>query len=169
MSETALKIASEPSDVQRARHRTKWGTPVSFISHHCIQFADVDPFGHMNTNHYLAYFTENRFIGHREVLHLDLKALSGFSIAPHIRKAEIEFIRPVYPDTKFVIESFLAGLGECHCSVESTMRSPAGAVYATCKFTIACVDKKAARAVPWPDEFICLYYIPNPEIRKGEQ
>src|SRR5258705_10880877 len=60
--------------------------PIRFRSTHRARFEEIDPFGHMNTVHYLAYFLENRFIGLRDI-HIDLKAQMRFPIEPHIRKA----------------------------------------------------------------------------------
>jgi acyl-CoA thioester hydrolase len=132
--------------------------PVHFVSRHRARFHELDPFGHMNTNHYLAYFTENRFIGHRDFLHLDLKALARFPIEPHIRKVELEFIRPVLADDEFTVESYLSEVGETDCLVWATMTSATGKLLATCKFYIVCVDKKTRKAIEWPENFIRLFF-----------
>lgn len=150
------------------RYRTKWGTPVRFISKHRARFVEIDPFGHMNINHYVAYFTENRFIGHREALHLDLKALARFPVAPHIRRAEVDFLRPVFGDMEFTIESFLSELGDGSCVVLATMKGPTGNLHATCKFHIACVEKATLKQIPWPDDFISLFYTRD-EVVTGDK
>jgi len=142
-------------------YRTKWGTPVRFISKHCARFVEIDPFGHMNINHYVAYFSENRFIGHRECLKLDLKTLARFPVAPHIRGVEIEFLRPVFADVEFTIESFLSELATSSCVVLATMKGATGILHSTCKFQIACVEKATLKQIPWPDDFISLYYTRN--------
>lgn len=145
-------------DLDTDPYRTRWGTPVRFISKHRARFVEIDPFGHLNINHYVAYFTENRFIGHRECLHLDLKALARFPVAPHIRRAEVDFLRPVFADVEFTVESFLSELAASSCVVLATMTGTTGILYSTCKFQIACVDKATLKQIPWPDDFISLFY-----------
>jgi acyl-CoA thioester hydrolase len=158
-TDIVTKTSAQPdSNFVADPYRTRWGTPVRFISKHRARFAEIDPFGHMNTNHYVAYFTENRFIGHRDCLNLDLKALSRFPIAPHIRKIEIDFIRPVFADVEFVVESFLSELAESSCVVLATMKTLDEVLLATCTFLIMCVDKTTFKQTSWPDNFISMFY-----------
>jgi YbgC/YbaW family acyl-CoA thioester hydrolase len=156
-------------DVSLDSYRTKFGTPVRFLSKHRARFVEIDAFGHMNTNHYVAYFTENRFIGHRECLHLDVKALMRFSVAPHIRKVAVEFIRPVLADVEFTVESFVSELASSSCIVLATMKSETGILFATCKFQVVCVDKATHKQTPWPDDFISLYYTRDEVAVRGKE
>ncbi|HWU87428.1 MAG TPA: thioesterase family protein [Kofleriaceae bacterium] len=132
--------------------------PVRFRSTHHARFAELDPFGHLNTNSYLGYFTENRFIGHRDCLKLDLKAMMRFGIEPHIRKADLDFIRPVLLDQEFTVESYLSDASLDACTVPCTMVNDSGKLLATCTFHIVCVDKKTRRPCKWPENFLRLFY-----------
>lgn len=158
-TETSPATIAE-AGAESSRYRTVWGDPVHFVSSHRARFVEIDSFGHMNTNHYVAYFTENRFIGHREVLKLDLDRLATYPIAPHIRKIEIEFIRPVRADELFVIDSFVAELRKSACLVYASMRSPAGLLHASCRLNVVSVDKQTSTQVPWCDDFISQFYLP---------
>jgi acyl-CoA thioesterase FadM len=132
--------------------------PVLFRSKHRAHFAQIDPFGHMNTIHYLAYFTENRFIGQREVCKMDLRVLSRFPIQPQNRKVELEWIRAVRGDEEFTIVSWLSEVSTSDCVVSATMCNAAETLLSRATFWISCVDKRAPRATEWPEEFIRLYY-----------
>src|SRR5215510_1557303 len=160
-----MAMFAEPTDHQ---YRTKWGIPVRFISKHRARFVEIDPFGHMNVNHYVAYYSENRFIGHRECLGLDVKAISRFPVAPHIRSIKIEFLRPVFADVEFTVESFISELMDSSCVVLATMTGATGILHSTCKFQISCVEKKTLTQIPWPDDFISLFYMRDEATTKTQ-
>jgi len=132
--------------------------PVHFKTTHQARFEEIDPFGHMNTNHYLTYFMEHRWIGHRQSLNLDLKGMMRFPVEPHVRKADIEFIKPVMGDQEFTVESWLSEAEEGACTVSCTMVNANDTLLATCKFYIVCVEKKTRKPSKWPETLLRLYY-----------
>src|SRR5690606_35399168 len=75
--------------------------PIVFETRHRAKFEEIDPFGHLNVNHYLSYFSENRFAGQREVLGLYIRDLGKLTFAFHTVKCELEFKCPVFLDDEF--------------------------------------------------------------------
>lgn len=131
-----------------------------FRTTHRAKFEEIDPFGHLNVNHYLSYFSENRFQGQREMLGLRIKDLAKVPIAFHTGHIEMDFQKPVFLDDAFIIESKISDVTEKSCVINSTMSKPDDQeyVHATAKFIMVCVDKKTGKPTAWPENFIRQFF-----------
>jgi acyl-CoA thioester hydrolase len=135
-----------------------FGKPILFETKHRAKFEEIDPFGHLNVNHYLSYFSENRFEGQRRMLGFYIKDLAKTPIAFHTAKIEMEFKAPVFLDDEFTILSWIDNVGTSSCQIKSELKDARGTLCATAQFAMVCVDKKTAKSAPWPEDFIGRFF-----------
>lgn len=133
--------------------------PIVFHTTHRAKFSEVDPYGHVNTQHYLAYFLDHRFTGCRENLGLDLKEIGKLPILFPTTSVTIDFKRPILGDEEFSIESKVVEVSEQKCIVECSMTKSNKDIASTCRFEFTCVDKKTGKTTPWPAGFIDRFFI----------
>jgi len=129
-----------------------------YHSTHRCSFVELDPFGHMNTVHYLSHYLEHRFIGMREVSGLDLKAIHKLSIIFVTKDVKIDFIRPILGDEIFHITSRVTEMMEKDCRVECDMKNSHDQLLSKCQFTFTCVDKRTQKSAPWPDDIRTYFF-----------
>ncbi len=141
--------------------------PVKFVTIGRASFAEIDPYGHVNTQHYLGHFINHRFTGMREVIGWDLRSLAKLPVQFVVRKIQIEFLKPLYADHTFIIESYVREFKERTCDVVLTMTLDGGGQVASCIMELACVDKKTNSSVPWPEEIVSKFY-ENPENQENK-
>lgn len=122
---------------------------IQFTSRHTPRFSEIDPYGHMNSQHYVAYFLEHRFIGMRERLSWDLKTIAGLPQLFFIKNIEVNFVRPVKSEESFIIVSQVESFEEKTAKVVMTMSSDQEILFAKCQTTIACIDAKTQKLVTW--------------------
>jgi YbgC/YbaW family acyl-CoA thioester hydrolase len=129
--------------------------PVTFNTRHRARFSDIDPYGHVNANHYLSYYIDHRFVGMRETLKWDLAILSKLRAAFVMKRVEIEFLSPLFADEEFEISSEISAFKERTCSVNLTMRKLEGMKEVSyCRMELACVDRKSGAPIDWPAEIL---------------
>jgi acyl-CoA thioesterase FadM len=128
--------------------------PATSITTHRAPFHCIDPFGHLSTVHYLAFFVEHRFAALREGAGLDLPALSKLPFAFVTRRASISFIRPIVGDEPFTVASSPVEFGALDCRVQCVMRKLEGELAATCDFEVVCVSRDRGRPVAWDPAFL---------------
>lgn len=129
-----------------------------YHSTHRCSFVELDPFGHMNTVHYLSHYLEHRFTGMREVSGLDLKAIQRLPIIFVTKDLKIDFFRPVMGDDVFHITSQLTEMTERDCRVMCEMKNSKDQLLSTCSFTFTCVDKQTQKSTAWSQEVISYFY-----------
>jgi YbgC/YbaW family acyl-CoA thioester hydrolase len=132
--------------------------PIEFVTRHRPRFAELDPNGHVNAQHFLGYFLEHRLIAMREVLGLDMRALAKFPATPVVRKVEIEYLKPIFLDDEFEIRSQVVEFRDRSSTVSLSMSRPSGDVLSTCRVDFVCVDRKTGQPCEWPPEVIRLFY-----------
>ena len=133
--------------------------PIVFKTKHIPRFSEIDPYGHVNTQHYLAYFLEHRFIGMRDQLGLSIKEVSKLPVAFVVRKISLEFLRPLFSDQTFEITSQVTSFANTSCEVSGVMVNEKQDKLATCDWTLVCVDMKTMRPVAWPQDIIDRFYV----------
>ena len=82
-------------------------TPVVYKSTRRIKFSDLDPYNHMRTAVYSAYYVDHRMNGLREHVGWDLKTLATLPFMVWVRRMEVDFLRPVVGDQEITITSFV--------------------------------------------------------------
>ena len=133
-------------------------TPVQFKTQHRSKFFEIDPYGHMNTNHYITHFLEHRFTGMREFIGYDLAALNRLEVAFFTRRLDVEFVRPIAGDESFHIISSTASVGESDAVVVGEAVKENGKVATKYHLEMVCVDKTTGRPMPWPTHVIDKFY-----------
>ena len=137
--------------------------PVVFRTSHTINFSDLDPYQHMRTAAYSAYYIDHRMTGLRDVLGWDLKALEASSFMAWMRRMELDFVSPAVGDQPIVITSFVREFRGPDAHIECTMAAAEGGkVLARCAMVVACVDKGTRRAIAWPEDAMARFYQPDP-------
>jgi acyl-CoA thioester hydrolase len=116
------------------------------------KFADLDPHGHVNTQHYLSYFLQHRFDGMREHLGLDLMTLARLPVTFFVRTVSIVFLRPLRGDQLFSIISSVSRWGDTSCTVACEMKDASDQLLSTCSFEFVCIDRKTFQPASWPEE-----------------
>ena len=126
--------------------------PVQFVTRSRPSFADIDPYGHVNTQHYVRYFIEHRFHGMREVLGWDLHKLGQFEIHFVVTDLHVRFIAPLIGDTEFQITSWIEDFAEKTGTVKMKLeRGSDQKLLSECTMHIAGIDARTKRPIQWPE------------------
>lgn len=133
---------------------------IEFVSTHRAKFHEIDPYGHVNSQHYLAYFNENRWTGMREKLGLSFKDIANLPNAFYVRRQEIDFLRPLFADDEFEIRSRVVGHTESECTVTAEMFAR-GKLIAKCRWELVSADAKTGRRRPWDEGLINRFFQPE--------
>lgn len=131
--------------------------PVTYRSTQIIKFSDLDPYNHMRTAAYSAYFVDHRMVGLREYAGWDLKTLAKLPFMVWVRRMEIDFIRPAVGDQEVTITSFVREFRGPDAYIECTMTDEAGKNISRCLMIVACVDRNTQRVIDWPADAISLF------------
>lgn len=122
-----------------------------------MRFSEMDPYGHMNTTHYLNYFLEHRFESLRRDLGWDLKTISEMPHAFLTSSVKIDYLSPVRPDQPFEITSYFSAIGRVQAQVLGEMKLSDGKTAAKLDLTIVCFDKARQTITKWPSELVALF------------
>lgn len=133
-------------------------TPIVYKSAHRIKFSDLDPYQHMHTAVYAAYYVDHRMNGLREYVGWDLKTLAKLPFMVWVRRMEIDFLRPAVGDQEITITSFVYEFRGSDAYIECHMVDEAGTNVSRCLMIVAYVDKNTSRAVDWPVETMALFF-----------
>lgn len=133
-------------------------TPATFKSTHRINFSDLDPYKHMRTAMYAAYFVDHRMIALREQAGWDLRTLEGLPFMTFVRRLDIEFIRPVVGDQEITIASFVREFNGPDALIECSMVDDGGKTLSKCIMVVSYVDKVTNRSAAWPNDIMDLFF-----------
>ncbi len=133
-------------------------TPIVYTSNHRINFSDLDPYNHMRTAAYSAYYVDHRMNSLRECVGWDLKALAKLPFMVWTRRMEVEFLRPVVGDQEITITSFVREFRGSDAYIECSMVDEAGKNVSRCQMIVAYVDKSTNRATDWPTDTMALFF-----------
>lgn len=132
--------------------------PAVYSSTHRINFSDLDPYKHMRTAMYSAYFIDHRMSALRDQAGWDLKTLETLPFMTFVRRLDIEFIRPVIGDQEIVINSSVREFVGPDAHIECTMNDRDGKLASKCDMVVAYVDKATRRSTDWPEEVRDLFF-----------
>jgi acyl-CoA thioester hydrolase len=132
--------------------------PVVFRSTHRITFSDLDPYKHMRTAAYSAYFVDHRMNGLREYLGWDLKTLEALPFMVWVKRMEVDFVRPVVGDQEIIITSFVREFRGSDAYIECGMADESGKTASRCLMVVSYVDKETARPRDWPADIMALFF-----------
>lgn len=133
-------------------------TPIVFESTHRIKFSELDPYDHMRTAAYSAYYVDHGMNGLRESIGWDLKTLKKLPFMVWVRRMEVEFLKPVVGDQEIKIMSFVREFHGPDAHIECTMVDEAGKMVSRCLMVVAYVDKSTRHATDWPADTTVLFF-----------
>ena len=133
-------------------------TPIVYKSTHRIKFSDLDPYNHMRTALYSAYYVDHRMDGLREHMGWDLKTLANLPFMIWVRRMEVEFLRSVVGDQQITISSFVQEFLGADAHIECSMVDEAGKNVSRCLMIVACIDKHTNRAMDWTADTMALFF-----------
>ncbi len=133
-------------------------TPAVYETVHRVRFSDLDPYQHMRTAVYSAYYMDHRMEGLRENVGWDLKTLATLPFMLWTTKLEIDFLRSVVGDQEMVIRSFVREFRGPDAHIECSMIDEKGRPLSQCRMIVACIDRNTNRSMDWPAETMALFY-----------
>jgi acyl-CoA thioester hydrolase len=133
-------------------------TPAIYSSAHRIKFSDLDPYKHMRTAMYSAYYVDHRMSALREQAGWDLRTLETLPFMTFVKRLNVEFIRPVVGDQEISISSFVREFSGSDAHIECSMSDHRGNVVSQCQMIVAYVDKQTNRSADWPDHIMELFF-----------
>ena len=133
-------------------------TPIVFTSIHRINFSDLDPYNHMRTAVYAAYYVDHRMDCLRENVGWDLKTLARLPFMIWVRRIEIDYLRPVVGDQEITITSFVREFRGSDAYIECSMIDEAGKTVSRCLMIVAYVEKSTNRATDWPADVMAQFF-----------
>jgi YbgC/YbaW family acyl-CoA thioester hydrolase len=91
-----------------------------------VRFSDLDPYGHVNSTHYLDYVISARWAFARDNLKVTERSLSEKKVGFYLAKAQMAFKRPIAGGT-IVARSHVQEIAEAKLFVPFEIRSADGA------------------------------------------
>jgi acyl-CoA thioester hydrolase len=131
--------------------------PAIYRSMHRIKFSELDPYKHMRTAMYSAYFVDHRMSALREQAGWDLRTLEQLPFMTFVRRLDIEFIRPVVGDQEISIASFVREYDGPDAYIECSMVDEAGRTVSQGHMVVAYVDRETNRSADWPIDVMKLF------------
>ena len=133
-------------------------TAVVYKSTHRVKFSELDPYNHMRTAAYSAYYVDHRMDGLRDYAGWDIKTLAKLPFMVWVRRMEVDFVRPVAGDQQITITSFVREFLGPDAHIECNMLDEAGRTVSRCLMIVAYVDKGTNRATDWPADTMALFF-----------
>ncbi len=133
-------------------------TPITYKTTHRVKFSDLDPYNHMRTAAYSAYYVDHRMEGLRASIGWDLQMLARLPFMIWVRRMEIDFLRPAIGDQEITIMSFVSEFQGADAHIECTMIGEDGKNISRCLMIVAYVDKSTNRAANWPADMMDLFF-----------
>lgn len=133
-------------------------SPAIYRSTHRIKFSDLDPYKHMRTAMYPAYYVDHRMSALREQAGWDLMTLERLPFMTFVRKLDVEFIRPVVGDQEISIASFVREFCGPDAHIECSMLDQGERTVSRCHMVVAYVDRSTNRSTDWPGHVMALFF-----------
>ncbi len=124
-------------------------TPAIHRTTHRIRFSDLDPYGHMRTAAYAAYFIDHRMDAIRELAGWDIASLGDLPFLVFTKRMDIDFVRPVAGDQVVTISSQARDFEGADANIECTMDDETGRTMARCRFVFTFIDRATGRPAEW--------------------
>jgi acyl-CoA thioester hydrolase len=133
-------------------------TPAVYSTRHRIRFSDLDPYQHMRTAMYPAYYVDHRMSALREQAGWDLKTLESLPFMTFVRRLDVEFVRPVSGDQEITITSFVREFNGPDAHIECSMLDESGRIMSRCNMVVAYVEKTTNRSADWPSHVMEIFF-----------
>ena len=81
--------------------------PILYKAPAQTRFSDLDPYGHVNSKHYLDFIVESRLTFLEKNFGLSLHKLAKTGVGFFLKRSEINFIRPILGIKNLDVETFV--------------------------------------------------------------
>jgi acyl-CoA thioester hydrolase len=132
--------------------------PIVYKTTHRILFSDLDPYDHVSTANYAAYFVDHRMASLSENLGWDVAAMRTLPFMMFVRRMEIDFVRPARGGQDITITSFVREFQGADAIIELHMVDAKGKTLSHGVMTCAHVDRQTQRASVWPADIAALFF-----------
>lgn len=132
--------------------------PIVFESRHRPRFSEIDLNGHLNTACYFDYFSENRHIGHREILGFDLASFAKLPFEVVTAKSSFSYFRPIWPDQEFIVRSWVQQTQDSRSNIHCEFQDSSGRLLTSGEIQLCCIDRETKKPVAFPDDFLLRFY-----------
>ena len=83
-------------------------TPIIYESSIAVRFSELDPYGHVNSKHYLDYVIQSRWDTIQRMFPNAMGDLASAKTGFFISRAEIDFLRPIVGCVTLNIKSYVS-------------------------------------------------------------
>lgn len=136
--------------------------PIIYTTTRRVAFSELDPFNHLGTAQYAAYFVDHRMQGLSEHLGWNQKSLRELGFLTLVRRIEVDFLRSARADDEIVMTSFVREFDGPDATIDCTMTGPDGSTLANCVMVVAHVDTASGHATDWPPDHAALFFDDEP-------
>lgn len=126
--------------------------PILYESTLPVRFSDLDPYGHVNSTHYLDYVISSRWAFAREHLVGTERTLAEKKVGFYLAKAQMAFKRPIAGVSTIVAKSHVQEIAEARLFVPFEIRSADRAtLHSDGMLEFLVVDLTTNRPISCPD------------------
>jgi acyl-CoA thioester hydrolase len=124
-----------------------------------VRFSDLDPYGHVNSTHYLDYVISARWAFARDRLNVTDRSLIEKKIGFYLAKAQTAFKRPILGSGSIVAKSHVAEIADARLFVPFEIRSAdLATLHSDGVLEFLVIDLTTSKPIPCPDWVRALFF-----------
>ena len=134
--------------------------PIVYKSTVPVRFSDLDPYGHVNSAHYLDYVISARWAFARDTLHITDHSLIERKVGFYLAKSEVAYKRPILGTGPVVATSHVSQIEGARLVVPFEIRSAdESALHADGRLEFLVMDLVSRKPTTCPDWVRTLFYV----------
>lgn len=136
--------------------------PIVYASRITVRFSDLDPYGHVNSAHYLDYVISARFVYARDNLNVTERLLKEKGVGFFLSAAQSKFVAPVVGVQELLVSSWVERIDGARLYVPYEIKLPNERVanHGELQFTV--IDLSKNRPVDADDWVRSLFFSESP-------
>ena len=132
--------------------------PIIYESDIAVRFSELDPYGHVNTKHYLDYIIQSRWDAMERLFPGAMAKMLEASVGFFVSKVEINFIRPIKGCQKIDVSSFVSELKESRANIIFEVKDANKKIVSKGNFVCFCVDIANNGKPQSPEDWVKEYF-----------
>jgi acyl-CoA thioester hydrolase len=134
--------------------------PILYKSNLPVRFSDLDPYGHVNSTHYLDYVISARWVFALDQLHITDRSLVERGVGFYLAKAEIAFKRPILGTGSLAVSSHVSEVDGARLFVPFDIRSSdESTLHADGRLEFLVMDLASRKPTACPDWVRALFFV----------
>ncbi len=127
--------------------------PIKYKGSLDVRFADLDPYGHVNSKHYLDYVSTTRLNYMANEMRVPLDSVTARGIGFYLVKSTINYLRPIVGLQRIQVSSHVAEIkGSKVLVIPFEVQNPDGSItFSEGTLEYAIVDMKTGKLVQAPE------------------